>query len=158
MSVRRVLLAIGFVSACATPALALEANKQVKVNGTPDAAWAAIGEFCDISAWHPAVEKCVLSEKDGKSLRTLSLKGGGTIVEELVARDDAGRSYTYAILESPLPVADYESTIRVLDEGGTVIAWNGTFAAKGAPDADAVAVIAGIYDAGLASLAEKVKN
>ena len=56
MSVRRVLLAIGFVSACATPALALEANKQVKVNGTPDAAWAAIGEFCDISAWHPAVE------------------------------------------------------------------------------------------------------
>ena len=75
-----------------------------------------------------------------------------------MARDDAGRSYTYAILESPLPVADYESTIRVLDEGGTVIAWNGTFAAKGAPDADAVAVIAGIYDAGLASLAEKVKN
>ena len=39
-----------------------------------------------------------------------------------------------------------------------MITWNGTFAAKGAPDADAVAVIAGIYDAGLASLAEKVKN
>ena len=90
-------------------------------------------------------------QEDGKPLRTLSLKGGGTIVEELMARDDAGRSYTYPILESPLPVADYKSTIRVLDEGGTVIAWNGTFAAKGAPDADAVAVIAGIYDAGLAS-------
>jgi len=94
----------------------------------------------------------------GKSLRTFSLKGGGTILEESVARDDAGRNYTYAILESPLPVEDYESTIRVLDDGGTVIAWNGTFAAKGAPDADAIAVIAGIYDAGLASLAEKVKN
>jgi hypothetical protein len=47
-AVRRVLLALGFVSACATPTLALEASKQVKVDATPDAAWAAIGEFCDI--------------------------------------------------------------------------------------------------------------
>jgi hypothetical protein len=31
----------------------------------------------------------VIAEKDGKTLRTLSLKGGGTIVEELVGRDEA---------------------------------------------------------------------
>jgi hypothetical protein len=39
------------------------------------------------------VEKCVLSD-DGKT-RTLSLKGGGTIVETLVSRDDIAHSYTY---------------------------------------------------------------
>ncbi|MGD9509105.1 MAG: SRPBCC family protein [Geminicoccaceae bacterium] len=155
MSIRHALLAAGIAVVCATPALALEAKKQVKVDASPDEAWAAIGEFCDISAWHPAVEKCELSETDGKTIRTLSLKGGGTIVEEEVSRDDAAHSYTYAILESPLPVESYQSTIHVVEDGGTVIAWEGTFDAKGAPDAEAVAVIEGIYQGGLDSLAKK---
>ena len=38
-----------------------------------------------------------------------------------------------------------------------MIEWAGSFDAKGAPDADAVAVIEGIYDAGLTSLAAKAK-
>jgi len=155
MSIRHTLLAAGIAALCATPALALEAKKQVKVDASADDAWAAIGEFCGISDWHPVVEKCVLSEADGKVIRTLSLKGGGTIVEEQVARDDASRTYTYAIMESPLPVDNYQSTIHVIEDGGTVIAWEGTFDAKGAPDADAVAVIEGIYQGGLESLAKK---
>ena len=48
----------------------------------PTQAWAAIGDFCGIAGWHPAIEKCELGEKGGKPIRTLSLKGGGTIVEE----------------------------------------------------------------------------
>ena len=63
--------------------------------------WSKIGDFCGISNWHPAVEKCELSA-DGKT-RTLSLKGGGTIVEALVKMDAAGHSYTYSIVSSPLP-------------------------------------------------------
>lgn len=141
----------------ATPALALEVTKQVTVDATPAQAWAAIGDFCAIGGWHPAVEACVLGEKNGKTMRTLSLKGGGEIVEELVERDEDDRSYTYRIIESPLPVANYESTIEVEDEGGTTIVWSGEFDAKGAPDADAVAVIAGIYQAGLDSLVAKAK-
>ena len=82
-------------------------------------------------------------------MRTLALKGGGTIVEEQVERDEAGMSYTYRIIESPLPVANYESTIAVGHEGGTTIVWTGKFDAKGAPDADAIGVIEGIYQGGL---------
>lgn len=141
----------------ATPAMALEVKKQVTVDATPAQAWAAIGDFCAIGGWHPAVEKCVLGEMDGKAMRTLSLKGGGAIVEELVARDDAGMSYTYKIIESPLPVANYVSTIAVEDAGGTSIVWSGEFDAKGATDDAAVGVIEGIYQGGLDSLAAKAK-
>ena len=159
MSVRRDLLAIGIRRRHALrQRWRWRPRSRSRSTPRPAQAWAAIGEFCGIGDWHPAVEKCVLSEKDGKPLRTLSLKGGGTIVEELVARDDAEMSYTYAILESPLPVANYESTIRMSRSGGTVIVWTGTFDAKGAPDAKAVAVIEGIYQAGLDSLASKVKH
>lgn len=141
----------------ATPALALEVDKQVTVDATPAQAWAAIGDFCAIGGWHPAIEACVLGEKDGKTMRTLSLKGGGEIVEELVERDEDDMSYTYKIIESPLPVANYESTIEVEDEGGTTIVWSGEFDAKGAPDVDAIGVIEGIYQSGLDSLAARAK-
>jgi Polyketide cyclase / dehydrase and lipid transport len=64
-------------------------------------------------------------------------------------------SYTYRIIDSPLPVADYQSTIDVADAGGTTIIWAGAFDGKDASDADAVGVIEGIYQGGLDSLGVK---
>lgn len=134
---------------------ALEVTKTVDVAAAPDAVWKTIGDFCGIGQWHPAVEKCVLSKKDNKDLRTLSLKGGGTILEEQLSRSDTKMDYSYAILESPLPVADYKSTLSVAKSGaGSKITWTGSFKAKGADDAKATEVIGGIYDAGLAALAK----
>ena len=144
--------------AIAAPGFAIEVKKQVAVVATPAAAWAAIGDFCGIAAWHPAVESCALSRQDGADLRSLTLKGGGgVIVEKLVRWDKARRSYTYAILSGPLPVANYQSTIAVRQtKMGTVISWVGKFDAKGAPDDKAAAAIAGVYDGGLDSLKKKL--
>lgn len=141
-----------------TPGLAIEVSKSIDVAAPPAKVWQTIGDFCGIGDWHPAVEKCASAKKDGKSVRTLSLKGGGTIVEEQLARDEGQMSYSYTILQSPLPVSDYESTIRVSPSGsGSKVSWNGTFKAKGAPDSVAEDAIGGIYDAGLKSIAEKAK-
>jgi hypothetical protein len=103
--------------------------------------------FCGIGDWHPAVEKRVLSA-DGKQ-RTLSLKGGGTLVEGLESVDNANHTYTYTILSGPLPVTNYHSTISVsADPKGASLKWVGKYDAKGAPDADAKKVIDGIYEGG----------
>jgi hypothetical protein len=132
---------------------ALESGAKASSKLSADALWAKIGDFCGISKWHPAVEKCELSA-DGK-IRTLSLKGGGTIVEALVKMDAAGKSYTYSIVSGPLPVANYTSTIAVYADGVTsVVNWWGKYDAKGAPDADVQKIIQGIYDAGLKALTE----
>ena len=134
-------------------ASAVESTYKAISTATPEAAWKKIGDFCGIATWHPAVEKCVLSD-DGK-MRTLSLKGGGTIVETLVSRDDNAHSYTYEIVSSPLPVSDYVSTIKVLPEGsGSSIVWTGNYKAKGASDADAKDTIDGIYKAGVDAIAK----
>jgi hypothetical protein len=146
------------IAAFGSSAMALEVKKSLDVAAAPDAVWKAIGDFCGIGAWHPAVEKCDLQQKDGKTFRLLSLKGGGTILEEQSARDDTAHTYGYTIVESPLPVANYASTISVVANGsGSTITWAGTFDAKDAPDAKAAEVIGGIYDAGLAGIAEKAK-
>jgi hypothetical protein len=142
----------------ATPALALNVSRSADIAAPPAKVWAVIGEFCGIGDWHPAIEKCVLSKKDGKDIRTLSLKGGGTIIEEQVSRSDDRHNYTYTILEGPLPVEGYKSTITVRPSGaGSKVIWAGEFKAKGAEDAKAEATVAGIYEAGLKGIADKLK-
>ncbi|SFM64107.1 SRPBCC family protein [Methylobacterium pseudosasicola] len=158
MTSKILFAALTFAGLSATPALALDVTRTATVAAPPATVWKTIGEFCGIGDWHPAVEKCVLSEKGGKKVRTLSLKGGGTIVEEQVARDDRKMDYTYAILESPLPVEGYKSTLSVAPDGkGSKLTWTGSFKAKGAPDAKAEEVVAGIYEGGLKGIAEKAK-
>ena len=143
----------------ATPALALDLEKSVEAKATPAKVWSTVGDFCAIAKWHPAVEACTPGTRDGAEIRTLTLAGGGgTLVEALVERDDAKMSYTYRILEGPLPVQNYTSTLSVsADDDGDAskIGWRGTFEAKGASDAEASKVIEGIYDAGLAALVAK---
>jgi carbon monoxide dehydrogenase subunit G len=140
------------------PGFALDVAKSVDVAAPPAKVWSTIGDFCGIGQWHPAIEKCALSKDGGKTLRTLNLKGGGTIVESQTARDDKAMSYTYAIVSGPLPVTDYSSTISVVPKGtGSTVNWTGSFKAKGAPDPVAVDAITGIYDSGLKAIADKAK-
>ena len=152
------LPAMALVAVAATPVLALEVTKTVTVAASPTAVWKTIGGFCGIGEWHPVVEKCALSKKGGKDERTLSLKGGGTIVEQEQSRDDKKMDYTYTILSGPLPVEDYKSTIMVEKDGsGSKVTWTGNFKAKGAPDDKAKEAIAGVYEAGLKGIADKAK-
>lgn len=132
-------------------AFALDSSVTMPSSMTPDALWKKVGDFCGIGSWHPAVEKCVLSP-DGKQ-RTISLKGGGTIVERLEKWDNAGHSYTYTIVSSPFPVADYRSTISVIPNAkGSALKWTGTYEAKGKPDAEAKKTIDGVYESGAKAL------
>jgi hypothetical protein len=132
-------------------AFALESSVTKTSSISADALWKLVGDFCGIASWHPAIERCVLS-KDGKQ-RTLSLKGGGTIVDALENWDDANRSYRYIMLSGPLPVVNYHSTISVsADPKGSTLKWIGTYGAKGAPDADVKKAINGIYEAGAKAL------
>lgn len=155
---KTIIAAVALATAAITPAFALEVTKTTMVAAAPDAVWKTIGGFCGIGDWHPVIEKCTLSKKGSKEERTLSLKGGGTIVEQEQARDDNKMSYTYTILSGPLPVDDYKSTIMVEKDGsGSKVTWTGNFKAKGAPDDKAQEAIAGVYDAGLKGIAAKAK-
>jgi uncharacterized protein YndB with AHSA1/START domain len=152
---QRTFLVFTALVASSALAQAVDVSKTVDSAAAPAAVWAKIGDFCGIAKWHPAVEKCEMADKDGATWRTLSLKGGGTIIEKQLARDDSGMSYSYAITESPLPVENYQSTISVTPNGeGSTIVWVGKFDAKGASDEEAAKVMSGIYEAGLTELAK----
>lgn len=152
------LAAIIIAPALVTSALAAEARKRQESKAvTVEAVWAAIGDFCNIKTWHPAIADCAMSEMDGKQIRTLTTGDGAKFVEALVSYDDAAMSYTYTILESPLPVENYESTLSVKadDDGGAAVLWTSTFDAKGVTDEEAKAIVEGIYAAGIEAVLAK---
>ena len=145
------LAAMAALGVSTISALALDSTVIMTSPMSADALWKKVGDFCGIASWHPAFEKCVLSA-DGKQ-RTLSLKGGGTIVEALERWDDTNHSYQYTILSGPLPVTNYHSTINVTpDVKGAAFKWMGTYDAKGAPDAEAKKAVDGVYEAGAKTL------
>lgn len=116
--------------------------------------WSVIGGFNALPDWHPAVEKSEIEGQGKGSVRTLHLAGGGTITERLEQLDDEGKLYSYSILSSPLPVANYKSTLRLKEkeDGTCTVEWSSDFEAAGAPDNEAVKVIQGVYQAGFDNL------
>jgi uncharacterized protein YndB with AHSA1/START domain len=157
MTIRPPVLALA-AALLASPAAALEVRQSVEVAAPPEQVWAAIGGFCSIAKWHPVVGQCAESEQNGAAMRRLTTVDGGVLVEKRVQYSEEGMSYTYVIVDSPLPVSDYVSTLAVMGMGGgSMITWSGEFEAKGASDAQAVEAISGIYQAGLEALRERLR-
>jgi Polyketide cyclase / dehydrase and lipid transport len=107
------------------------------INAPTDTVWAYVRDFSNLDEWQPAIESCEIEggarpDQVG-AIRRLTAQGGqATFRERLIAFDDEGRSLTYEFVESPLPVRDYRSTIRVApvtNTGQTFVEWWGEFAA-----------------------------
>jgi hypothetical protein len=124
--------------------------------------WQKIRDFNGLPGWVPAVAASSISGGPADRLgceRHLTLAGGGTIVERLLALDDVGHGTSYAIIESPLPVANYVSHIRlhpVTVGKRTFAEWSGEYdVLEGGNASELQGLFAdGVYGAGLARLAE----
>jgi len=139
-------------------AQALEVQKKINAPALPPKVWDVAGGFCAIKEWHPLVADCKETVEGGAKIRTLTLKDGGSIKEKLIESDDT--SYSYEILESPLPVKNYKAKLWVEEDernpDRTTIHWDATFDANGASDDDATKKISDIFFAGLKGIKQKV--
>ena len=146
-------IAILMFAASASMAMAdsYTVNRSIEITADPEAVWQAVGDFCDVDDWHPAVMACALKAQDGSVHRRLTLADGAEFFEKLVAVEQ-NVSYTYRIVESPLPVTNYVATFSIARGNPNQITWSGRFRSD---DPEMEAVIAGIYEAGLAELSSQ---
>jgi uncharacterized protein YndB with AHSA1/START domain len=131
------------------------------INAPIEQVWAHIRDYNGLPAWHPGVKTSRIENdrpaNEVGAIRLMELADGGMIREELVAFSDDESFYTYTILESPLPVANYKATLRlrpISDGNRTYGAWEAHFEAD-PPDAreDAEALIStGVFQGGFDAL------
>ncbi len=158
MRIIAIFAAAAALGSSVAAAQATTVSKSVDVNGTPAQVWAAIGPFCAIKDWHPAIGACT---EDGKTppTRTLVTKDGkGTFIEEQTARNDGEHSYSYAIKTSPLPLTGYGSTLKVVAKGSdqSTITWTSSFKPNAGQDTAADTAVAGIYQSGLDAIKSRM--
>ncbi|HID9486029.1 TPA: SRPBCC family protein [Pseudomonas aeruginosa] len=136
-----------------------KAHASIDLRNDAEQVWRLIGGFDALPDWLPFIPQSVLSE--GGRVRTLQRVEGGTIVERLLDFSEAGRSYTYTILQGPAPVRDYQATLRVLplaDGQGSRVEWFGSFVPVGISDEEASTLFRTIYEDGLAALKQSLAN
>ncbi|MGW9453413.1 SRPBCC family protein [Streptomyces sp. NPDC055632] len=124
------------------------------VPASPQQVWNLIGGFNALPDWLPYIPESTALE--GGRVRRLTNSDGDIIIERLIGFDEAGRHYSYAILEAPFPVGGYISTLRVHAVPGrddlAEVQWSGRFSPDGVTDAEAEGLFAGIYRDGLDAL------
>lgn len=123
-----------------------------KMKQERDRLWAKFGGWCAIKDWHPAIANCEETTEGDAKVRVLTLKDGGKIKEKLL--DVKPNFYRYEILESPLPVKNYQAQFALTpdddDEDEINFAWSAVFdPADGKTDKEARDVIDGVFKAGL---------
>ena len=138
-------------------------TESVTIEAPADAVWAKIKNFDALKDWHPAVAASPADKGNVEgSVRTVSLKGGGTLIETIENYNEAQKKYSYRAKDGgALPVTNYTSTISVVGDGGkSVVEWRGAFY-RGFPnnnpppdqnDEAALKAVTDVYRAGLAQL------
>ena len=128
-----------------------EARETGELGAGIDEVWKLVSDF---SGFIEAMGIPVETSGEGiGATRTIAL-GPTPTIERLEELDHEAKRLVYSIVEGPLPVADYRSTMQLsaVEGGRTRIDWFSTFDPAGMSEADAIEVIRGIYKGGIAGM------
>jgi mxaD protein len=164
------LLWLGAAGFAAAESPQLNVKKSITIAAPADKVWDTVKDFNGWTHWHPALASDEIVSGTNNAVgavRLLTLKGGGTIKEKLLAYDETGHRFRYTILESVLPVSHYTSSVVVTSTGTnkTLVTWSGRFKRKNPSDSppdnendkSAVDTISGVYQSGLDNLKKVVE-
>ena len=96
--------------------------------------WRVLRDFNGHDRWHPAVTASAIEGGQPADMigavRRFQLSDGGELREQLLSLSDEKRTFTYCILEAPLPLMGYVASVRlkpVTDGGRTFWEWRSEF-------------------------------
>ena len=121
-----------------------------------EAVWDILRDFNGHDRWHPTVTTSQIErgrEADRVGcVRKFKLSDGSELREQLLALSDADASYSYCLLDTPVPLFNYVSHVRLIpvtDADHTYWQWEGNFSTF-AEQKDALTQMVGddIYQAG----------
>lgn len=130
------------------------------LNAPVDQVWDVLRDFNGHDQWHPAIatsaiERNEVSDRVG-CVRKFKLEDGSELREQLLTLSDLEQTFTYCLLETPIPLFNYVAHIRlfpITDGNKTFWEWEGRFTTPKGMETELTNVVgADIYDAGMAAI------
>jgi hypothetical protein len=137
-----------------------QVSVKVSMPVAADRVWQTLRDFGGMNKWAPGIADLTLQGTGVGAVRTMTFKDGSRVVERLESLNDDGRSFSYTILESTLPVEGYVASLTVRDLGpaGCEVEWFSTFGAKGPAEEDVSRMLTLGYRRSLSGLQKYVQS
>ena len=108
--------------------------KSTVLDAPTGAVWNVLRDFNGHDRWHPAVatstiERAQAPDKIG-CVRRFKLQDGSELREQLLALSDLEQTFSYCLLDTPIPMFNYVATLRltpVTDGDQTFLEWTAEF-------------------------------
>lgn len=122
--------------------------------------WELLENFGNLD-WYPGWDSIEVIGSGIGMTRRIHMTGMDPIDEILESMDAASMSFSYVIPKMPMPVSEYRASVEIksLDNGERTLAnWRCSAKPEGIPEADAQAMLEGIYADLLAKLEVAAKS
>jgi ligand-binding SRPBCC domain-containing protein len=125
-----------------------------------EAVWEVLRDFNGHDRWHPVVadsqiERGLPSDKIG-CVRRFHLKDGSELREQLLTLSDADMSFSYCLLDTPVPLLNYVAHVRlfpVTDGDRTFWQWDARFDTPAGREEELATMVGrDIYEGGFAAI------
>jgi NADPH:quinone reductase-like Zn-dependent oxidoreductase len=144
----------------------VEVRRSTIIDAPIDAVWRVLRAFNDHDQWHPVVTESRiegnLAQDQIGCVRRFRLQDGAELREQLLKLSDRDHSFTYCILDSPIPLIGYVATVtlkRVTDGERTFWDWRSTFKTPPGREAELATMVGeGVYDSGIAAVRSLVER
>ena len=138
----------------------VEVRRSTVIDAPIEEVWRILRDFNGHDRWHPAVAESSLTgarytDQVG-CVRDFRLTGGERVKEQLLSLSDKSRSFSYAIVESDVPLNDYVAHVAlkpVTDGRRTFWDWRSKFRPPAGREQELAQLVAeGVYDAGFSAI------
>jgi Polyketide cyclase / dehydrase and lipid transport len=139
--------------------------KSTIVDAPVDRVWATLRDFNGHDRWHPAVatsaiERSAPSDRVG-CVRRFKLRDGSELGEQLLTLSDLEQTFSYCLLETPVPLFNYVAHVRLLpvtDGDRTFWSWESRFTTRPGEEAAMSAMVGEeIYQAGFEAIRRELE-
>ena len=107
------------------------------INARSDRVWARIRDFNGLPNWHPAIAESRIENGEPADkigcVRRFKLKDGSELREQLLALSDLEQTFSYCLLDTPMPMFNYVAHVRLLpvtDGDRTFWQWESRFTTR----------------------------
>lgn len=122
--------------------------------------WAVLRGFNEMPDWHPMIADSYIEQEQTQDqigcVRNFELTDGGQIREQLLHLSDYDYSFSYCILDSPLPITGYVAGLRLIpitDSDRTFGQWTAEFRAEPGEEDNMIETVGqGVFQAGFDAL------